>query len=680
MQFKGTGTLLVKDLDTKRGIVQAYWNAFNNIDDQKDIAEPGCWGKSIRERGPQSHQPRIKFLYQHQETMLLGKPSELVEDSFGLLATCPIVPTALGRDCLVLYEAGVITDHSVGYEVVQSQWDPKTGARRLIECSLWEGSAVTWGANPNTPVVAIKSLMQPAALSEMAARAQRLDALLHNGSLHSDALCETLDRELKALHAALAPADAPAAPYTIQGVLDSMSDLADRLATKATSADDKKAQEARAKKYGIGIKDGGNVTQPTADKGIAEEDYGDPVNFRYPCSDKAHADNAAARFAAPSARADYTAKEQDIIAKRIMAKQKSYGEEPDWWPLDDGAKGANMDTETKATDDAPAVSADGTHAAMTGTHTHSHKAFGSQGGDAMHGHEHTHADDAKHDHDHGEKTAPQPAPKAAAQPSARKTPEGRAVRKARDFDTLFQSLNAADELQDDWGDTFIAFVNAMSELMWQASAVTNGWSSDEDAKDFDAQEATQANLTAFGKAVLSLVQRSVAADFVPQMTHDCDQFIDPDGTQDDDDDDEVDGYLTIDLSKSRRNSLAPKPMPDAPAPLRKAGRAIGSANRAVITKALDGMSEAMKSLKSHHGTIADLMTKTDPDAVRQDEDTVLGDDDTENGGTNPNKSRFAPRPAPDRHEKAGTTHQGMNLSELDSDLDALRRKSGRKAS
>src|SRR5690242_21085405 len=50
----------------------------------------------------------------------------------------------------------------------------------------------------------------------------------------------------------------------------------------------------------------------------------------------------------------------------------------------------------------------------------------------------------------------------------------------------------------------------MSELMYQVQAQTNGWLSP-DMPPIDAVEATQANLDAFSKAVVSLVQRSSAA-------------------------------------------------------------------------------------------------------------------------------------------------------------------------
>ena len=50
------------------------------------------------------------------------------------------------------------------------------------------------------------------------------------------------------------------------------------------------------------------------------------------------------------------------------------------------------------------VASDGTHAAMTGVHTHSHPAFGAQGSDATHEHSHSHDNDASHHHSHAEKS------------------------------------------------------------------------------------------------------------------------------------------------------------------------------------------------------------------------------------------------------------------------------------
>lgn len=600
MQFKGTGTLLVKDLDIKQGIVSAYWSAFGNVDEQKDVVDRGFFKKSILERGPKSAQPRIKFLYQHDEKMLVAKPSELIEDTVGLLATYQIPPTTLGKDILILYEYGVLTEHSIGYETLLTSWDHKLGARHLIEGILWEGSAVTWGANELTPVVAVKSLNDPSRLQEMASRAQTLDKLLHDGSLRCDDLCATFERELKALSDALAPTtSAPDRPYEIKSVLDGIDDLTNRLAQKSASADDKAAQKARSKQYHIAVKQGGNVTKPTKWADVDDDHFGDPVNYRYPMPDKAHADNAASRFAAASARAQYTKTEQGIIKRRIAARQKSFGE-------DGTDKGAAMNKRHAKSQQ----SNDGTASPTTPPATNA------------------------------------PATNAPATDASRDY-------KARDFGTLFQSLSASDQLQDEWGDTFIAFTKCMSELMWKAQAARNGWLVEGD--DFDLMTAAKDNLDAFSEQLLDLVQRSDDADFCPCLDSDGDQFLDPDGVNANDDDD-------------YKSATPTQRMTQQPATVRKSGAAISRANRDTITKALDGMSDHMKGMMEHHGALVDLMNKTDPDAVRADEDQALGVDDTNDGGKNPNKSRI---PAPDRQE-AGTTQQGLDYSALDADLNALK--------
>jgi HK97 family phage prohead protease len=244
MEFKGTGSALVKDIDGKSGTVVAYWSAFNNKDDGADIMMPGAWSRSIAERGPQSKQPRVKFLYQHDDKMLVAAPSALVEDDFGLLATYTIPQTTLGKDVLLLYDAGVISEHSVGFTLNLSTWDRAQQARLLQECVLWEGSAVTWGMNSQTPVVAVKALAQPGYLARLAEQAKALDKLLHSGNLRDEKLCANLERELKALQTALAPAHkADSAPYTIKGVLDAMTQLQTRakISSSTTKIEDEPA-------------------------------------------------------------------------------------------------------------------------------------------------------------------------------------------------------------------------------------------------------------------------------------------------------------------------------------------------------------------------------------------------------------------------------------------------------
>ena len=111
----------VKDVDTARGVVCGYASSFNVVDDGNDMVLPGAFTKTIAEQGPGSRQPRIKWLYQHDSTQILGIPHVLKEDGFGLYFEAKIANTTLGRDVLALYEAGIITEHSIGYETVEAE-------------------------------------------------------------------------------------------------------------------------------------------------------------------------------------------------------------------------------------------------------------------------------------------------------------------------------------------------------------------------------------------------------------------------------------------------------------------------------------------------------------------------------------------------------------------------------
>jgi hypothetical protein len=168
--------------------------------------------------------------------------------------------------------------------------------------------------------------------------------------------------------------------------------------------------------------------------------------------------------------------------------------------------------------------------------------------------------------------------------------------KARDFDTLFQSLAQADDLQDEWGDMFIAFTHAMSELMWQQHAQVNGWLAP-DAPTVDAAEAVQANLDAFSAALLDLVARSVAADFAPSLDRDGDQFLDPDGCNAEDDEDT--GYM----------SATPEDT--------KAGRVMSASNHEAMGKSLGEMGASLKALNDLHKRMAP-QADTEPSATGDD--------------------------------------------------------------
>ena len=83
------------------------------------------------------------------------------------------------------------------------------------------------------------------------------------------------------------------------------------------------AQKARAAKYGIAILAQGHVTKPGKWSSVPDSKWGDPVNYRYPMPDKAHAANAASRFG--QEKGSYRGK--GVVGKRIERGEKSAGVE-----------------------------------------------------------------------------------------------------------------------------------------------------------------------------------------------------------------------------------------------------------------------------------------------------------------------------------------------------------------
>ena len=144
----------VKDIDVKGRIITGYLSNFGNKDFDGDIIEEGAFSKSINERKEQ-----IFFLNQHNWKQPHGKFNVLKEDNKGLyFESNPLIDTTYSSDVLKLYAAGVIKEHSIGFNVIKS--DGKNGDRSIKEIKLYEGSNVTLGANPDTPFTGFKSTLK----------------------------------------------------------------------------------------------------------------------------------------------------------------------------------------------------------------------------------------------------------------------------------------------------------------------------------------------------------------------------------------------------------------------------------------------------------------------------------------------------------------------------------------
>jgi HK97 family phage prohead protease len=191
MIYKSINEGIIEDVDSVKGIVTGYFSAFNNIDSDGDVIVSGAYKKTVAENGPNGRN-RIMHLLQHNPLMPLAKPMELIEDAKGLRFVSKITETSYGKDVIKLYAEGVFNEHSVGFEIVKS--DNKAGYREIREIKLWEGSTVTWGANPNTPIESMKSWDKPKS-EEMIAK---MCNIIRKGDLTDESLI-TLEIALKQL-------------------------------------------------------------------------------------------------------------------------------------------------------------------------------------------------------------------------------------------------------------------------------------------------------------------------------------------------------------------------------------------------------------------------------------------------------------------------------------------------
>lgn len=106
--------------------------------------------------------------------------------------------------------------------------------------------------------------------------------------------------------------------------------------TQKTQADtqaekDKQAQQARAGKYGITVKDGGNVTKPGDYANVPDDEFADPVNYRYPV-DKSHVGAALTYFNQQKNReaGGYSVAEQVKVMEKIIDAAVANGVEVAW--------------------------------------------------------------------------------------------------------------------------------------------------------------------------------------------------------------------------------------------------------------------------------------------------------------------------------------------------------------
>lgn len=185
--------LKAKDIDEQKRKVLIYVSEFGSKDSDNDVITKGAYTKTIKENGPGASKPRIKHFLQHYD--LIGRPLEMTEDEKGLLVLSQISGSTLGRDVIENYKDDLY-EHSVGFEIEKAYKDEGANIQYIQEIKLWEYSSVTWGANPNTPLVAMKGHSTEDVLKRLNSKMNKIINALRKGN-YTDEGFEALEIQLK---------------------------------------------------------------------------------------------------------------------------------------------------------------------------------------------------------------------------------------------------------------------------------------------------------------------------------------------------------------------------------------------------------------------------------------------------------------------------------------------------
>lgn len=149
----------VKEVKADSRTISGYAAVFNNIDDARDILLPGCFAKSIAERGPLSSTNRkIVMLNQHEIDEPIARITKLIEDEKGLYFEAELDKIQKADEVLTQLLSGTLNQFSIGYSYVwdKIEWDENKNAYLVKEVKLYEISVVTFGCNEMSEFLGLK--------------------------------------------------------------------------------------------------------------------------------------------------------------------------------------------------------------------------------------------------------------------------------------------------------------------------------------------------------------------------------------------------------------------------------------------------------------------------------------------------------------------------------------------
>lgn len=139
------------------GTFSGYGSVFGNLDSYREIVAPGAFSESLAEIKA-SGDP-LPALWQHNSDQPIGGYEKLEEDDIGLKLEGWLMISEIPQaaQAHALMKRRVVKGLSIGYYVVDSSFDEKERIRTLTKLDLQEISIVTFPANSEALIDAVKA-------------------------------------------------------------------------------------------------------------------------------------------------------------------------------------------------------------------------------------------------------------------------------------------------------------------------------------------------------------------------------------------------------------------------------------------------------------------------------------------------------------------------------------------
>jgi HK97 family phage prohead protease len=142
----------LKALNDTDGTFKGYGSVFGVVDSYKEVVDPGAFKESLKKDGMPA------LLWQHRSDQVIGVYTVAKEDQHGLYIEGQLnLETQQGREAYALLKQGALNGLSIGFRPLVEEVNKETGVVHLKKVRLYEVSIVTFPANEDATVNAVKS-------------------------------------------------------------------------------------------------------------------------------------------------------------------------------------------------------------------------------------------------------------------------------------------------------------------------------------------------------------------------------------------------------------------------------------------------------------------------------------------------------------------------------------------